>query len=107
MKVTIKFMPVIYKDTALNNASQCIGCTDCLVCGNTEEELFENIREKIWAMSSEADILDEGIAKRYNQWIADQWKSKVPKVIDTVGQRDMRLALPYSAKFKQWLRENN
>jgi hypothetical protein len=106
-KATIRFMPVIYKDEHLNRASQGIGTTECHVFGETEVQLFENIREKIWAMSSEAAILDEATAKRYNQWIADGWKTSVPECINNMGQRDMRFALPYSEKFKQWLRKNN
>ena len=105
--VTIKFMPVIYKDEHLHQASQGVGATECRVFGNTEQQLFENIKEKIWAMSSEAVILDEATAKRYNQWIADSWKTSVPQCINNMGQRDMRFALPYSEEFKQWLRKNN
>jgi hypothetical protein len=59
------------------------------------------------SQSSEAAILDEVTAKRYNQWIADGWKTSVPECINNMGQRDMRFALPYSEKFKQWLRKNN
>ena len=106
-KATIKFMPVIYKDEHLHRASHGIGSTDCRVFGETELQLFENIREKIWAMSSEAVILDEVTAERYNQWIADGRKTSVPECINNMGQRDMRFALPYSEKFKQWLRKNN
>ena len=106
-KATIRFMPVIYKDEHLNRASQGIGTTECHVFGETEVQLFENIREKIWAMSSEAAILDEATAKRYNQWIADDWKTAVPECINNMGQRDMRFALPYSESFKLWLRKNN
>ena len=46
-KATIRFMPVIYKDEHLNRASQGIGTTECHVFGETEVQLFENIREKI------------------------------------------------------------
>lgn len=106
-KATIRFMPVIYKDEHLNRASQGIGTTECHVFGETEVQLFENIREKIWAMSSEAAILDEATAKRYNQWIADSLKTSVPECINNMGQRDMRFALPYSESFKLWLRKNN
>ena len=45
-KATIKFMPVIYKDEHLHQASQGIGATECRVFGNTEQQLFENIKEK-------------------------------------------------------------
>lgn len=106
-KATIRFMPVIYKDEHLNRASHGIGTTECHVFGETEVQLFENIREKIWAMSSEAAILDEATAKRYNQWIADGWKTSVPECINNMGQRDMHFALPYSESFKLWLRKNN
>ena len=106
--VKITFQPVIWKDEYLNNASQGIGITTCLVCGETKEQLFENIRQKIWAMSSEACILNEEVAAEYNRWIADSWKKEeVPTEIDNMGQRDMYFALPYSSAFKQWLRKNN
>jgi len=78
------------------------------VFGETKEQLFENIKQKIWAMSSEARILDEEVAAEYNQWIADNWKAKsVPAEIKNMGMRDMRYALPYSKEFKQWLRKHN
>ena len=64
------------------------------VFGETKEQLFENIKQKIWAMSSEARILDEEVAAEYNQWIADSWKAKsVPAEIKNMGMRDMRYAL--------------
>lgn len=105
--VIIKFMPVIYQDEHLHQASLGIGSAEYRVFGNTKQQLFKNIEEKIWAMSSEAIILDETIAKKYNQWIADSWKTSAPLYISNKGQRDMRFALPYSEKFKQWLRKNN
>ena len=105
--VRISFQPIIRRDEYLNNASAHIGSTTCLVSGETKEQLFEEIKRKIWTMSSEACILDEVTAKRYNQWIADGWKTSVPECINNMGQRDMRFALPYSEKFKQWLRKNN
>lgn len=105
--VLIKFLPTIYKDEHLNNASQCIGAKECYVSGKTEQQLFKNIEEKIWAMSSEAIILNEEIGKKYNQWIAYQWRSTVPDCIENMGQRNMHFSLPYSEKFKQWLRKNN
>ena len=90
--VKITFQPIIWRDENLNNASARIGSTICHVFGETKEQLFENIKQKIWAMSSEARILDEEVAAEYNQWI---------------GMRDMRYALPYSKEFKQWLRKHN
>jgi len=42
--------------------------------GETKEQLFEDIRHKICAMSSEACILNEDIAAEYNRWIANSWK---------------------------------
>lgn len=106
--VRIIFQPIIWKDKHLNNASQRIGSTTCLVSGETKEQLFENIKHKIWAMSSEARILDEEVVSEYNRWIADCCKSEnVPTEIDTMGQRDMYFALPYSSTFKHWLRKNN
>jgi len=106
-KTIIRFMPVIYKDVLLREASQSIGSTQCSVFGESEQQLFENIKEKIWAMSSEAVILDEEIARKYNQWVADNWKTAVPEYINNMGQRDMHFALPYSENFKQWLKKNN
>lgn len=106
--VKITFQPIIWKDEHLNNASQGIGSTTCLVSGETEEQLFENIKHKIWAMSSEACIHNEEVAAAYNRWIADGWKKEnVPSEINNMGQRDMYFALPYSTSFKQWLRKNN
>ena len=74
--VKITFQPIIWRDENLNNASAGIGSTTCHVFGETKEQLFENIKQKIWAMSSEAHILDEEVAAEYNQWIADRWKAK-------------------------------
>ena len=106
--VKITFQPVVWKDEHLNNASQGIGITTCLVSGETKEQLFENIRHKIWVMSSEACILNEEVAAEYNRWIADSWKKKdAPNEISNIGQRDMHFALPYSSTFKHWLRKNN
>lgn len=106
--VKITFQPIIWKDEHLNTASQGIDIMTCLVSGETKEQLFENIRHKIWAMSSEACILDEEVAAEYNRWIADSWKDEnVPAEINNIGQRDMYLALPYSKSFKEWLRKNN
>ena len=106
--VRITFQPIIRKDEYLNNASQGIGSTTCLVSSETKEQLFENIKQKIWAMSSEARILDEEVASEYNRWIADSGRSQnVPTEINTMGQRDMYFALPYSTSFKKWLRKNN
>ena len=106
--VKITFLPIIWRDENLNNASAGIGSTTCLVCGETKEQLFENIKQKIWAMSSEARILDEEVAAEYNQWIADSWRAKnIPTEIANMGQRDMRYALPYSNEFKRWLRRHN
>ena len=106
--VKISFQPIIWRDENLNNASAGIGSTTCHVFGETKEQLFENIKQKIWAMSSEARILDEEVAAEYNQWIADNWKAKsVPAEIKNMGMRDMRYALPYSKEFKQWLRKHN
>ena len=106
--VNIKFQPILWKNEHLNNASQNGGVTTCLMSGETKEQLFEDIRHKIWAMSSEACILNEDIAAEYNRWIANSWKQeKVPTEINSMGQRDMYFALPYSESFKQWLRKNN
>ena len=115
--VKITFQPIIWRDENLNNASAGIGSTTCHVFGETKEQLFENIKQKIWAMSSEArildeevaaHILDEEVAAEYNQWIADSWKAKsIPAEIKNMGMRDMRYALPYSKEFKQWLRKHN
>ena len=106
--VKITFHPIIWRDENLNNASAGIGSTTCHVFGENKEQLFENIKQKIWAMSSEARILDEEVAAEYNQWIADNWKAKsVPAEIKNMGMRDMRYALPYSKEFKQWLRKHN
>jgi hypothetical protein len=106
--VKITFQPIIWRDENLNNASAGIGSTICHVFGETKEQLFENIKQKIWAMSSEARILDEEVAAEYNQWIADSWKAKsIPAEIKNMGMRDMRYALPYSKEFKQWLRKHN
>lgn len=106
--VKITFQPIIWKDENFNNASHSIGSTTCLVSGETEELLFENIKHKIWAMSSEACIHNEEVAAAYNRWIADSWKKEsVPSEINNMGQRDMYFALPYSTAFKQWLRKNN
>lgn len=60
--VKITFQPIIWRDENLNNASAGIGSTTCHVFGETKEQLFENIKQKIWAMSSEARILDEEVA---------------------------------------------
>lgn len=106
--VRISFQPIIWRNEYLNNASQGIGETICYVSGETKEQLFENIKHKIWAMSSEARILNEEVSKEYNQWIANSWKAKdVPTEIKNMGMRDMRYALPYSKEFKMWLRKNN
>lgn len=109
LRVWIRFSPVIYKDNNCHWASQQIGATECLVCGKDKTELFQNIKEKIWAMSSEAIILDEQISKEYNQWRAEQWhKDHVPEYVENIGTRNLLLyALPYSANLKKWLRENN
>ena len=108
MKVIVLFAPVVYRDGSLNEASQRIGCTECYVSGETQQQLFENIKEKIWAKSSEATILDKAIADEYNKWVACQWGStSVPKQINNIGQQQMRFALPYSQDFKQWLRSRN
>ena len=61
--VKITFQPIIWRDENLNNASAGIGSTTCHVFGETKEQLFENIKQKIWAMSSEARILDEEVAQ--------------------------------------------
>ena len=107
-KVRILFMPVIYKDDGLNEASARIGTTECLVSGKKRNDLFGQIRQKIWAMSSEASILDEEVAREYNRWVSDVWRAKdVPAEVNNIMQRDMRYALPYSQEFKQWLRRNN
>ena len=99
--VKITFQPIIWRDENLNNASAGIGSTTCHVFGETKEQLFENIKQKIWGMSTE-------VAAEYNQWIADSWKAKsVPAEIKNMGMRDMRYALPYSKEFKQWLRKHN
>ena len=80
--VKITFQPIIWRDENLNNASAGIGSTTCHVFGETKEQLFENIKQKIWGMSSEARILDKEVAAEYNQWIADSWKAKsVPAAI--------------------------
>ena len=65
--VKITFQPIIWKDENFNNASQGIGSTTCLVSGKTEEQLFENIKHKIWAMSSEACIHNEEVARKMTE----------------------------------------
>jgi hypothetical protein len=106
MKTKIIFQPIIWRDENLNNASAGIGSTTCFVSGETKEQLFENIKHKIWAMSSEARILDEEMAAEYNRWIADSWKAKsIPTEIKNIGQRKMLYALPYSTDYKKWLRK--
>ena len=106
--VWISFAANIYSNQYLNNAAAQIGKTRCLVSGRNEKELLLKIKEKIWAMSSEATIEDEQIARTYNQWIADNWHwTKVPTEISNAFIRDMRFALPYSQDFKEWLRKNN
>jgi hypothetical protein len=100
--VRITFQPAIWKDEHLNNASQGIGITTCLVSGETREQLFENIRHKIQAMSSEACIHNEEVTAEYNRWISDSNKTvNVPTEITNMGQRDMYFALPYSSTFKK------
>ena len=109
MQVTIKISPVIYSDEYLNRASQRIGAIERKIFGDTKQQLFENIKRKIWAMSSEAVILDsESITKEYNAWIAAQYHTHtIPKEINNLGQQSMYFALPYSKTFKDWLRKNN
>lgn len=104
----VSFSPVIYSDDSLNNASHDIGRTECSISGKTKENLFENIREKIWAMSSEACIVDKNLSEEYNRWIADKYdRGNVPTEINNIGQMSMYFALPYSTSFKKWLRNNN
>ena len=45
--VKITFQPIIWRDENLNNASAGIGSTTCHVFGETKEQLFENIKQKI------------------------------------------------------------
>ena len=107
--VIIRFNPAIYRDDSLHWASQSQGSMERRISGSDTERLFENIEEKIWAMSyEEAIILDDAVAQKYNQWIANRWhKDSPPAEIDNILQRDMLFALPYSERFKKWLRKNN
>ena len=84
--VKITFQPIIWRDENLNNASAGIGSTTCHVFGETKEQLFENIKQKIWAMSSEARILDEEVATEYNQWIDALCPSLLQRV-QTMAQK--------------------
>ncbi len=107
LSVTIKFSPNIYSNIYLNNASQATGAIERDVVGHTKQQLFENIREKIWALSSEVIILDDKVAEEYNRWIAGLWnRLEPPAEITNVGMRDCRYALPYSSEFKAWLRKH-
>ena len=94
--VHIRFSPNIYRDEHLNNAAAMAGSIERVILGHTKDELFQNIREKIWALSSEAVIIDNNVmADEYNRWIVKNWKRKsVPTEINNVFDRDMRYALP-------------
>lgn len=101
-------MPIIYKDANLNNASQNAGPIERIIFGKTRKELFQNIKDKIWAIPSETTILDDEVSADYNKWIAGLWnKIEPPTEITNIGIRDCRYALPYSKEFKDWLRKNN
>lgn len=108
MSVKLMIEPVIYADKDLNASSQQIGRSTCTVGGANKKDLFLNIEEKIWAMGGETKILDEQLAKEYNQWIADTKTHKeVPQILDNLYQRDLYFAIPYSDVLKSYLRKYN
>ena len=108
MKVKLTIQPCIFGDQALHNASMNLGPLTTVIGGKNKTQLFENIREKIWALSvSEAKIEDEKIAREYNSWISARYKQKsVPQMIENAVTAKMLYALPFSDNFKRILMDS-